>query len=349
MHDAVLREGRAVRAAVGLFDASTLGKIDIQGPDAARFLGLVYTNAWAKLAVGRCRYGVMLGEDGMVFDDGVTARLGDQHFLMFTTTGNAARVLDRMEDYLQTEWRHLDVWLNSVTEHWSAAVITGPRARALLETVVEGCDLSNGAFPHLGCRAGMVAGVPVRLYRISFTGELSYEIHADARHGQRVWDALWAAGAAFDLTPYGTEVMHVLRAEKGYIIVGQETDGTVNPHDLGLSWAVADAKPDFIGKRSLARPEMTRADRKQLVGLLPGAPVPEGAQLVADAGGRVMLGHVTSSYWSPVLDRPFALALLAGGRGRIGGEVFARFGERAVRCAVVAPVFHDPDGARLDG
>ena len=349
MHDAVLREGRAVRSNVGIFDASTLGKIDIQGPDAAAFLNLVYTNSWLKLDVGKCRYGVMLGEDGMVFDDGVTARIGEHHFVMFTTTGNAARVLDRMEDYLQTEWQHLDVWLNSVTEHWAATVVTGPNARALLDTVVTDCDLDNSAFPHLAWRYAAVSGVPVRLYRISFTGELSYEIHCDARFGQQVWDAIWQAGRTFDMTPYGTENMHVLRAEKGYIIIGQETDGTVGPDDLGLSWAIATKKPDFIGKRSLARPDMARSDRKQLVGLMPEIQIPEGAQIVDMAESRAMLGHVTSSYYSPVLDKPFALALLAGGRARIGQQVHARFGASSVACRVVDSVIYDAQGERIDG
>ena len=349
MHDAVLREGRAVRSNVGIFDASTLGKIDIQGPDAAAFLNLVYTNSWLKLDVGKCRYGVMLGEDGMVFDDGVTARIGEHHFVMFTTTGNAARVLDRMEDYLQTEWQHLDVWLNSVTEHWAATVVTGPNARALLDTVVTDCDLDNSAFPHLAMRDATVDGVPVRLYRISFTGELSYEVHCDARFGQQVWDAIWEAGRAFDMTPYGTENMHVLRAEKGYIIIGQETDGTVGSDDLGLSWAIAAKKPDFIGKRSLARADMARSDRKQLVGLMPEVQIPEGAQLVDTAESRIMLGHVTSSYHSPVLDRPFALALLAGGRARVGQQIHARFGASSVACRVVDSVFYDAQGERVDG
>ncbi len=349
MHAAVLREGKAIRSNVGIFDASTLGKIDIQGPDAAAFLNLVYTNAWLKLDIGRCRYGVMLGEDGMVFDDGVTARIGETHFIMFTTTGNAARVLDRMEDYLQTEWPHLNVWLNSVTEHWAATVVTGPNARALLETVITDCDLANDAFPHLAWQAATVADVPVRLYRISFTGELSYEVHCDARFAQAVWDAIWAAGRALDATAYGTENMHVLRAEKGYIIIGQETDGTVCPDDLGLGWAIAHKKPDFIGKRSLVRAEMQRADRKQLVGLLPKRLISEGAQLIAAPGSTAMLGHVTSSYWSPVLDTPFALALLSSGRSRVGETVYARFGTETVAARVVEPVFHDPQGVRMNG
>ncbi|MGL5837572.1 MAG: 2Fe-2S iron-sulfur cluster-binding protein [Sphingorhabdus sp.] len=352
MHAATLREGRAVRASVGMLDASTLGKIDIQGPDAAQFLNLVYTNAWLKLEVGRCRYGVMCGEDGMVFDDGVTARTGENLYLMTTTTGNAARVLDRLEDYLQTEWPHLKVWLNSVTEHWAAIVVTGPKARAMLEPLVEGTDLCNEAFPHLSMRECRVAGIAARLYRISFTGELSYEVHIPAQYGRAVWEALIAAGEPFGVTPYGTETMHILRAEKGYIIIGQETDGTVSPVDLGLSWAIAKNKPDFIGKRSLARADMLRDDRKQLVGLLPKRMIPEGAQLTQSEGGAKpvkMLGHVTSSYWSPALDKPFALALLSAGRDRIGEAVYARFGSEAVLCDIIDPVVVDPDGGRMNG
>ena len=349
MDVAVVRECRAVRTGVGLLDASTLGKIDVRGPDAAAFLELVYANRWAKLAPGKCRYGVMLGEDGMVLDDGVSARIGEQHFITFTTTGNAARVLDHMEDYLQTEWPHLKVWLESVTEHWAAMVVTGPRARDLLGTIVTGVDLSPEAFPHLAWRHATIAGYSVRLYRISFTGELSFEVHVDTRFAPAVWQAIIAAGAGFDLTPYGTEAMHVLRAEKGYIIIGQETDGTVAPDDLGLGWAIAMTKPDFIGKRSLTRSDMLRDDRRQLVGLLPAERIPEGAQLTLTAEATAMLGHVTSSYPHGHDGRPFALALVAGGRGRIGQTLFARFANATVRCTVTEPMFYDPEGARLNG
>lgn len=349
MDTAVLRETRAVRAGVGMLDASTLGKIDIQGRDAAIFLELIYTNRWAKLPVGRCRYGVMLNEDGMVFDDGVTARIDAEHFVTFTTTGNAARVLEHMEDYLQTEWQHLKVWLNSVTEHWAAMVVTGPRARAMLSEIVEDANLSSAAFPHLAWRNAKIAGHTVRLYRISFTGELSYEIHTDARNAACVWEALTAGGTAFGVTAYGTEAMHVLRAEKGYIIIGQETDGTANPDDLGLSWTIANSKPDFIGKRSLARPFMHRDDRRQLVGLRPHARVIEGAQITATPSGSAMIGHVTSSYLSSIDNQPFALAMVAGGRARIGTTVHARAGKQAVACLVVDADFYDPQDARLGG
>jgi sarcosine oxidase subunit alpha len=353
MDDAVRRECRAVRNAVGMFDASTLGKIDIRGPDAAKFLNLVYTNAWSKLDIGRCRYGLMLGEDGMVMDDGVTTRIGPDRYLMTTTTGNAALVMEHLEDLLQTEWPGLQLYLTSVTEHWAVSVVTGPAARRLLEKVVTGIDLANSAFPHLAMREGRVAGVAARIYRISFTGELSYEVHVSAEHGAAVWAALFQAGEAYGVTPYGTEATHVLRAEKGYIIIGQETDGTVTPIDLGLDWAIAKSKADFIGKRSLARPAMLADGRRQLVGLRPvddRTIIEEGAQLTQEASAIApvpMLGHVTSSYWSDVAGGPIALALLRNGRARHGDIVQARHAGTATACRVCEPIFYDHAGERL--
>jgi len=354
MDDAVRRECRAVRNAVGMFDASTLGKIDIRGPDAAAFLNLVYTNAWSKLAIGRCRYGVMCTDDGMVMDDGVTIRTGPDRYLMTTTTGNAARVMDHLEDLLQTEWPHLKVYLTSVTDHWAACAVAGPRARDLLAGIAEGVDLANESFPHLSMRKGQVAGVAVRIYRISFSGELAYEVHAPAQFGHRVWEALFEAGRRYDVTAYGTEAMHVLRAEKGYIIIGQETDGTVTPIDLGLDWAIAKSKDDFIGKRSLARPALVASDRKQLVGLVPHdgkTLLEEGAQLTADDNTQTpvpMLGHITSAYWSTATEGPIALALLNGGRDRHGQTVIARWAGRSVPCRVCSPIFYDPQGERIN-
>ena len=282
MQDSLNRECLAVRNSVGILDASTLGKIDIQGKDAREFLGRVYTNAWAKLAVGKCRYGLMCGEDGMVFDDGVTACLGDQHFLMTTTTGGAARVLEWLELYHQTEWSELEVYFNTVTDHWSTLTISGPNSRKLLSELVENDDISNENFPYMDWKQITVAGVPARVFRISFTGELSFEINVQANYGMHVWEKLFAAGEKYNLTPYGTETMHVLRAEKGFIIAGQDTDGSVHPHDLGMSWCVAAKKPfSFIGKRGMARQDCLREDRKQLVGLKTKDPqqvIPEGAQ-----------------------------------------------------------------------
>ena len=268
MHAAVARECRAVRSGCGLFDASTLGKIEVTGPDAGTFLSRMYVNDFASLAVGRSRYGILLRDDGFIYDDGVIARIADDRFHVTTTTGGAARVFAFMEDYLQTEWPALRAWLTSTTEQWSVIAVQGPQARAVLARVATDVDLAPAALPHLGVTGGRICGVPMRLFRVSFTGELGFEINVPADYGQPVWEAIHAAGREFDITPYGTEAMHVLRAEKGYIIVGQETDGTVTPYDAGLAWAIGKGKPDFVGKRGLARPAMQAADRKQLVGLL---------------------------------------------------------------------------------
>jgi sarcosine oxidase subunit alpha len=352
---AVAREVLAVRTGVGLLDASTLGKIDIKGPDAALLLDWVYTNDWARLGVGRCRYGVMCREDGMVLDDGVTARLGEAHYLMHTTSGNAERVAAWLEEWLQTEWPDMRVRCTFVTERYATTAVAGPFARRLLAALAGDIDFDGAAFPHMAVREGTIAGIPARVFRVSYTGELSFEVNVPARYGLSLWQALLTAGEPFGATPFGTEAMHVLRAEKGYIMVGQETDGTVTPLDLGMERAISTRK-DFLGKRSLSRADMVHPDRHQLVGLLTEAPdevLPEGAQIAAEyRPGRPMtsLGHVTSSYFSPTLGRSIALALLAGGRGRLGDTVTLPLeGGRAAKAKVVAPVFYDPEGARLHG
>ncbi|MCH6587539.1 MAG: sarcosine oxidase subunit alpha family protein [Proteobacteria bacterium] len=355
MHDAVNREVKAVRDSLGVVDASTLGKIDIQGKDAAEFLNRMYTNAWSKLEVGKCRYGLMLGEDGMVMDDGVTARLGEHHYLMTTTTGNAAPVLGHLEEYLQTEWPELEVRLTSVTEQFATVSLSGPNARKLLAELTDDIELSANALPHMGLAHGTVAGIGARVFRVSFTGEMSYEINVPASYGLALWQAVMTAGEKYDITPFGTETMHVLRAEKGFIIVGQETDGSVTPLDLGMDWIVS-KKKDFVGKRSLTRPDMLKPDRKQLVGLLtedPNEVLPEGAQLVEtlrDKPPMTMVGHVSSSYYSPNLERSFALGLVKGGRAKMGHKLLAPLvGGKTVACTITRPVFLDPDGERLRG
>jgi sarcosine oxidase subunit alpha len=349
MDEAVARECRTVRATAGMFDATTLGKIEVVGPDAATFMERMYVNAWTKLAPGRCRYGVMLGENGFIRDDGVVGRLAQDRFHVTTTTGGAAGVLGLMEDYRQTEWPDLKVWLTSVTEQWAVIAVQGPRARAVLEPLVDGLDISAAAMPHMAVRAGTFQGVAMRLFRVSFTGELGFEVNVPADHGATAWRVIAARVAAENGCSYGTETMHVLRAEKGFIIVGQETDGTVTPEDVGLGWAIGRNKHDFVGKRSLARPAMT-GTRRELVGLLAhdGKPLEEGAQLVAIATSREPEGHVTSAYPATSLGHPIALGLLAGGRARIGQAVYV-FADGAVRAAkIVSPVFTDPAGARLD-
>jgi sarcosine oxidase subunit alpha len=355
MHAAVARECRAVRSACGIFDASTLGKIEVVGPDAVTFMNRMYANAWSSLAVDRCRYGVLLREDGFVLDDGVVARTAEDRFHVTTTTGGAPRVLALMEDYLQTEWSELRVWLTSTTEQWSVIALQGPRSRQVLQGLIEGIELSAAAMPHMSVARGRICDVPALLFRVSFTGELGFEINVPADFALAVWEAIYQAGASHGITPYGTEAMHVLRAEKGYIIVGQETDGTVTADDVGLGWALGRNKPDFIGKRSLARPALSASDRKQLVGLRTADPqfvLEEGTQLVQAPGQRPPLrpiGHVTSSYYSAILDRSIALAMIAGGRSRVGQTLSALTAEGDAAVEVASPVFYDPEGARLNG
>ncbi|GAA3047731.1 sarcosine oxidase subunit alpha family protein [Streptomyces glomeratus] len=356
METAVLRECRAAREGVAFMDASTLGKIDVQGPDAAAFLDLLYTNMMSTLKTGMIRYGVMCRPDGMVFDDGTVIRLAQERFLVTTTTGNAAAVLDWMEEWLQTEWPELRVHCTSVTEQWATVALVGPRSRRLLGSLAPQLALANDDFPFMAWRETTVAGIDARVCRISFSGELAYEINVSPWDALALWQALYEAGAPYGITPYGTETMHVLRAEKGYPIIGQDTDGTVTPQDLGMSWAVSKKKPDFIGKRSYARADTVRPDRKHLVGLLPVDPavfLPEGTHLVADselpAPPVPMLGHVTSSYRSAALGRTFALALIKGGRDRIGERLYVPVGDRMLPVTVASPVLYDPEGARRDG
>jgi sarcosine oxidase subunit alpha len=354
MHAAVNRECLAVREGVGIFDASTLGKIEVVGPDAAEFLNRMYTNPWKALQPGRCRYGLLLKEDGFITDDGVSARLAPDRFHLTTTTGGAARVLNMMEDYLQTEWPDLDVWLTSTTEQWSVIALQGPRARDVIAPLIDDIDLSPEAFPHMAVRLGHICGVPTRLFRVSFTGELGFEINVPSQYGRAVWERVFEAGGPYRITPYGTETMHVLRAEKGYIIVGQDTDGTVTPMDAGIDWAIGKKKPDFVGKRSLSRPDIVAPGRKQLVGLLtedPNVVLEEGAQIVADPAQAVpmtMLGHVTSSYWSASLGRSIAMALVAGGHDRMDETLHVPMPGTTHRVKVTGTVFFDPEGSRLN-
>jgi sarcosine oxidase subunit alpha len=354
MHAAVARECLAVRGACGLFDASTLGKIEVVGPDAAEFMNRLYVNNWANLGVGRARYGILLREDGFVYDDGVVARTADHRFHVTTTTGGAPRVLALMEDYRQTEWPDLKVWLTSTTEQWAVIAVQGPKSRQVLETLVEGIDISAAAWPHMSVGRGRICGVPMLLFRVSFTGELGFEINVPADFGPTVWEAVHAAGQAHGITEYGTETMHVLRAEKGYIIVGQDTDGTVTPDDAGLTWAIGKNKTDFVGKRSLQRASMKAADRKQLVGLrtVDGRIVlDEGAQVAAKPGQKPpmeLIGHVTSSYASSVLGHSIALAVIAGGRARMGQTLYVPMPEGDLEVVVTAPVFYDSAGARIN-
>ena len=359
MDDAVLRECATVRTSVGILDGSTLGKIDVSGRDAAELLDRIYTNLMSSLKVGSIRYGVMCGVDGMVIDDGTVLRLAEDRFLVYTTTGSAAKILDWMEEWLQTEWPQLQVSLASVTDHWATFPVVGPRSRDVIGAVFSDVDVTNEAFPFMTWRETTLDGVPVRLARVSFSGELAYEVNVDWWHAPAVWERLMAAGHRYGITPYGTETMHVLRAEKGYPIIGQDTDGTVTPQDLGMSWAVSKKKPDFIGKRSFSRVENQNPLRKQLVGLFPVDRVtrlPEGSQIVEFCDGDAlppppvpMLGHVTSSYRSAELGRTFALALVKAGQARIGETLHVPVDGALIPVEVTGSVLVDPEGARRDG
>jgi sarcosine oxidase subunit alpha len=302
----------------------------------------------------------MLKEDGYIMDDGVVARLAADRFHVTTTTGGAPRVLAHMEDYLQTEFTDLDVALTSTTEQWAVIAVQGPKAREVIGPLVDGVDLADEALPFMGVAQARIAGVECRLFRVSFTGELGYEINVPADYGEAVWEAVYAAGKAHGITPYGTETMHVLRAEKGFIIVGQETDGTVTPDDLGLSGLVSKVKADFVGKRSLMRPDLMAEGRKQLVGLLttePDVVLDEGAQIVEDSGQAIpmdMLGHVTSSYLSANVEhagrpRSIALALVSDGRRRIGSQLQVTQEEGFATVDVVEPRFITSDGSEGNG
>ena len=353
MHQAVQRESKAARESVGILDASTLGKIDIQGTDASEFLNRVYTNAWSKLGIGKCRYGLMLHEDGMVYDDGVTTRLDENHYIMTTTTGGAANVMSKLEDYLQTEWPELDVYLTSVTDHFATISVCGPNSKKIVSKVIPDLDLSDENFPHMSFKNAKIDKVKCRVMRISFTGEHSYEINIQASFGKSVWEKCMEAGKEFNITPYGTETMHLLRAEKGFIIVGQDTDATMTPIDLQMDWIVSKKKYDFIGKRSLYRSDTIREDRKQLVGLLTDDPkivLEEGAQIVEDTNQKPieMLGHVTSSYYSPNLNKSIALAVVRGGKNMMGKKLFIPMENKTISVTVADPVFLDKENKRLN-
>ncbi len=353
MHEAVQRESKAARDSAGILDASTLGKIDIQGTDASEFLNRVYTNAWSKLAIGKCRYGLMLNEDGMVYDDGVTTRLDENHYIMTTTTGGAATVLGKLEDYLQTEWPELDVYLTSVTDHYATISVCGPNSKKIISKVIPNLDLSDKKFPHMSFKNTKIDKVKCRVMRISFTGEQSYEINVQANYGKSVWDKCMQAGKEFNITPYGTETMHLLRAEKGFIIVGQDTDATMTPIDLQMDWIVSKKKYDFIGKRSLYRSDTIREDRKQLIGLITENPkevLEEGAQIVLDASKSPveMLGHVTSSYYSPNLEKSIALGVVKGGKNMIGQKLIIPMENKQINVTVTDPVFLDKENKRLN-
>ena len=351
---AVEREVINTREKLGLLDASTLGKIIVKGPDAGKFLDMMYTNMMSTLKPGRCRYGLMCSENGFLSDDGVVARIDEQTWLCHTTSGGADRIHAHMEEWLQTEWWDWKVWVVNVTEQLAQVAVVGPNARKLLEKL-GGMDVSAESLPFMAWADGTIGGIDCRAYRISFSGELSYEIAVPANKGRAFWEMLMEAGAEFGAMPYGTECLHIMRAEKGFIMIGDETDGTVIPQDLGLSWAISKKKDDFLGKRAQQRSFMDNPDRWQLVGLetLDGSVLEDGAYAIAEgtnANGQFNTqGRVTSTYYSPTLGRGIAIGLVHKGLDRMGEVIsLTKIGASPVPAKIVSPVFYDPEGEKAN-
>jgi sarcosine oxidase, subunit alpha len=352
--EALAREVHAVRHSVGVFDASTLGKIEVKGPDAAEFLQRIYANDVRKLKLHHCRYALMLNEHGIVYDDGVLARIGENHYLVGTTSGHASSITDALKEWLQCEWPHLRVLVENVTTAWAVMNIAGPRAREVLGSLGTTIDLSADAFPHMTYRSGSVAGVPARIQRVSFTGELSYEVSVPWGYGASLWHALMLAGRDANITPFGVESLMVMRVEKGFLHVGSDTDGTTYPADIGFGAVVAKKPDDFIGRRSTMRAEATKSDRRQLVGLLAmdgTAPLVVGSHVVAAADGMPTRtqGWVTSSVFSPTLQQPLAMALVERGTHRLGEVVRIWDLGHSRQARIVDCRFFDPMGERLRG
>lgn len=352
--DAVHREVKHVRDGVGLFEASPLGKIEVKGPDAAEFLDRMYVNRIGTLKPGCCRYAILLTETGVVFDDGVVTRIAEDHFLVGTTSGHAAAVAELFREWLQCEWTHLRVLVEDVTACWAVANLVGPRSRAVLERLAGDMDVSREAFPHMSARSGVVAGIPARIARVSFTGELSFEIAVPWRSAATLWDALTIAGVPEGIAPFGVEALMTMRVEKGYLHLGADTDGTTLPQDIGFGELVRKKPMDFVGRRSALRPDGLRDDRRSFVGLAitdgNPAPLPIGAHVLPAGTTRVQPGDgwVTSSIWSPTLGRPLALAMVARGQARMG-EAVRIWDLGAWREARITSVrSYDPEGARLD-
>ncbi len=358
MHEAVQRESKQVRDTAGILDGSTLGKIEIKGRDALEFVNLMYTNSFTKMKAMSARYALMLGEDGMVKDDGIVCKISDQHFIVTTTTGGAANVLAHMEEYAQTEWPNMNVYMNSVTEQFSTFNLSGPKSRVIMSRVFKDVDFGNEKFPHMTFKFINYLDTQIRILRASFTGEMGYEIYVPPKYALKLWEKIFYYSQDMDLVPYGTETMHLLRAEKGYIIVGQDTDGTVTPLDLNLNWMIGKNKRDFVGKRSLSRSDIIKEDRKQLVGIIPlnktygieeGQHIIEEENLLTPIKKPVkMLGHITSSYFSPTLDHCIAMALIKDGNRKIGTRLFVSTSDlNTIPVEVVKPNFIDPKNRKL--
>ena len=348
--DTVNRECRAVREGVGVYDGSPLGTFELKGRDVGRFLDHLFTNIMSTLKPGQCRYGLMLSDDGLILDDGVALRLGEHRWIVSTSTGYADAVNSHMEELLQTQFSDWNVFITTVTSQWNNATVCGPKARAVMGALGTDIDLSPEALPFMHFAEGTLAGLPARVVRVSFTGELSFEVNIASRHMRVLWDAILQAGAPFDITPIGSEANHVLRVEKGFLSLGHEVDGTVDPHDLGMGWVMSKKKPDYLGKRSVALRRAGGVVRRELVGVLPtdpGRQIPEGAPLTPGGERKATEGLVTSCVWSVVLNRWVGLALLERGHSRHGETVHVRLTDGTIPAQVTRPAFYDPDGERL--
>jgi sarcosine oxidase subunit alpha len=346
---AARREAISVRRGVGLVDVSTLGKLEVIGPDAAEFLERIYINRWTNLQVGRCRYGVMLREDGLVFDDGTTTRLDDARFFMTTTTAQAQLVARRLTYWHRVLWPNLKLRIVDVTEQWAAVALAGPASREVLLQATGDCDLGHIALPHMGMTTGTIAGIDARVFRISFSGDLAFEIYVPALHGAALWNRLLDIGSRWEIAPYGIDALNTLRIEKGHV-AGAELNGRVTADDLGLGRMIR-SKGDFIGRRSLSRPGLAEPDRWQLTGFVPQdgtTELPPGAKIIGNETGRY-IGELTSNTWSPTLEMPIALGLLSAGRARHGQQLVASspLAGRNVPVIARSPIFFDPKGERL--
>ena len=353
LFEASKREAENVRKNVGVCDVTTLGKIDVKGPDAAEFLNRVYTNAWLKLPVGKARYGLMLREDGIVMDDGTTTRISENHYHMTTTTAQAANVLSHLEYYLQIVWPELKVNVVSTTEQWAGAAIAGPKSRSLLQKLFPDIDVSNEGLPFMGYVESNLFGVHARIFRISFSGELAYEINVKSNNGNFMWEKIIEVGKEFAIQPYGTEALSTLRIEMGHV-AGSELDGRTIPYDNGLQ-GMDSKKKDFIGKRSLNRQAFIAKDRQKVVGVIPldkKTSIPEGSHLVKDDNASLpnpKLGHVSASCWSVEYNNPFSIAILKDGKNMIGQKLFAMspLKNKSIPVEIVSSHYVDPKGERV--
>jgi len=353
LFEASKREAKNVREHVGICDVTTLGKIDIKGPDAAEFLNRVYTNAWLKLPVGKARYGVMLREDGIVMDDGTTTRISENHYHMTTTTAQAANVLSHLEYYLQIVWPELNVNVVSTTEQWAGAALAGPKSRDVLSKLFPDLDVTNEGLPFMGYTEGKLFGIDAKIFRISFSGELAYEINVKSDNGLFMWEKIIEIGKEFNMQPYGTEALSTLRIEMGHV-AGPELDGRTIPYDVSLDGMVS-KKKDFIGKRSLQKEAFTRDDRQKIVGLVPldkKSSIPEGSHLVENKNAKYpipKLGHVSSSCWSVENNNPFSLAIIKDGKNMIGKKLFAvsPLKNTSIEVEVISSHYVDHEGKRV--